>query len=246
MPTRLPLQVLRRLDAGAFAHIDAGVAEDFRQRDRHRHERALPAALERRIGRKRQLGDVELLPVQHALEGLARAKNLDVEIDALGLHPAVDQRAGAVVVPAGERELEVRHRSSLPRVLADETGWSAAPATAATRRRSAGTQSAGRRRGPRRRRLSTEHQALDVGDGEHRGRDARHVGGLAQQHRQRQRERQHTAPRKPSKPANTTVQKLAVNAMPASSRSSEPPSRNGQARRSNLRAMASTMNEAGN
>ena len=94
----LALQVLRRLDAGAGAHVDAGVAEDFRERHRHRHERALAAALERRVGGERELRDLELLVVQHALERLARAQDPDVEIDAFGFHPPVDQRAGAVVV----------------------------------------------------------------------------------------------------------------------------------------------------
>ncbi len=104
------LQVLRRLDAGVGADIDAGVAEDLRERHRHRHERALAAALERRVGGERELRDLELLVVQHALERLARAQDPDVEIDAFGFHPTVDQRAGAIVVPAGECELEVRHQ----------------------------------------------------------------------------------------------------------------------------------------
>src|SRR5262245_15420083 len=38
-----------------------------------------------------------------------RAQNLDVEVDAIRLHAPVDQRTGAVVVPAGERELEIGH-----------------------------------------------------------------------------------------------------------------------------------------
>src|SRR5262249_35691910 len=34
-----------------------------------------------------------------------------IEIDALGLHAPVDQRARAVIVPAGERELEIGHKN---------------------------------------------------------------------------------------------------------------------------------------
>src|SRR5215813_2107047 len=105
----LALEVLRRIDARALAHIDAGVAEDLRERDRHRHERAIAARLQRRVGRERELGDLELLFVQHALEALARPQHLDIEIDAVGLHAPVHQRAGAVIVPAGERELEIGH-----------------------------------------------------------------------------------------------------------------------------------------
>src|SRR5262245_44061581 len=85
------------------------MTEDFGKRDRHRHEGALTAALERRVGGERKLGDLELLVVEHALEGLARTQHLDVEVDARGLHAPVDQRTGAVVVPAGERELEIGH-----------------------------------------------------------------------------------------------------------------------------------------
>src|SRR5882672_5977122 len=77
------LEVLRRLDAGAGPNVDAGVAEDFRERDRHRHERAAAACLERRVGGERKLRELELLVVEHALEALARAEHLNVEIDAL-------------------------------------------------------------------------------------------------------------------------------------------------------------------
>src|SRR5262249_8113200 len=104
------LEILRGVDAGAGAHVNAGMTEDFGERDRHRHERALAAAFERRVRRERKLGDFELLVVQHALEGLARTQNLDLEVDALRLHAPIDQRTGAVVVPAGERELEIGHR----------------------------------------------------------------------------------------------------------------------------------------
>jgi hypothetical protein len=85
------------------------MAEHPRERHRHRHERALAAPLQRRVGGERELGDLEFPVVEHALERLARAQDLDIEIDAVGLDAPVHQRAGAVVVPAGERELEVGH-----------------------------------------------------------------------------------------------------------------------------------------
>src|SRR5262249_12925571 len=56
-----------------------------------------------------QLGDLEFLVVEHALEALARAQHLDVEIDAVGLDAPVHQRTSAVIVPAGERELKIGH-----------------------------------------------------------------------------------------------------------------------------------------
>src|SRR5262249_30588244 len=104
-----PLKILRPVDAGAAAHVNEGMTEDLGERDRDRHERALAAAFERRVGGKREFGDLELLVVEHALEGLARTQNLDIEVDALRLHAPVDQRPGAIVVPAGERELESGH-----------------------------------------------------------------------------------------------------------------------------------------
>ena len=103
----LALEVRRRLDARVGAHIDAGVAKHLRQRHRDADERTCAAALQRRIGGERQLRYVELLLLQHARERLARPHHLDVEIDAFGLDAAVDQRAGAVVIPAGKCELEI-------------------------------------------------------------------------------------------------------------------------------------------
>src|SRR5262249_10226865 len=100
----LALELLRRGDARTFAHIEAGVAEALCDRDGTRHERTVAARLQRRVGGKRQLGNLKLLVIKHALEALARAQHLDVEIDAIWLDAAVHQRTGAVVVPAGERE----------------------------------------------------------------------------------------------------------------------------------------------
>src|SRR6266446_34309 len=59
---------------------------------------------------KRKLGDLKLLVVEHALERLTRTQDLDGEVDALRLHAPVDQRPRAVVIPAGERELEIGNK----------------------------------------------------------------------------------------------------------------------------------------
>src|SRR5262249_31061728 len=109
-PDVFPFQLVWRPEACAAAHVGAGMPKDFGECDRHRHERAFAAAFERRVGGKREFGYVELFFVQHALERLARPQDLDVEVNALGLHAPVDQRPRAVVVPTGERELEVGHR----------------------------------------------------------------------------------------------------------------------------------------
>src|SRR5262249_57768975 len=77
-------QILRRVDAGAGAHVNAGMTEDFGECDRHRHEWGFTAAFERRVGGERKLGDLELLVVQHALAGLAPTPNRVVAVDARG------------------------------------------------------------------------------------------------------------------------------------------------------------------
>src|SRR5207253_751626 len=62
------------------------------------------------IGGERELGDLELLVVQHPLEGRARPQHLDGQLDAVRLHPTVHERTGAIVIPACKRELEFGHR----------------------------------------------------------------------------------------------------------------------------------------
>src|SRR5262249_57322895 len=75
------LEVAGFLDAGIAAHIDAGMAKNLGERDRHRHKWAVAARFERGVGGQRELRDLKLLIVEHALEALAGAPNLDVELD---------------------------------------------------------------------------------------------------------------------------------------------------------------------
>src|SRR5215813_1213621 len=105
----LALEVAGFLDAGIAAHIDAGMAKNLGERDRHRHEWAVAARFERGVGGQRELRDLKLLTVEHALEALAGAQNLDVELDPRRLDAAVHQRTGAVIIPTGKRKLEVGH-----------------------------------------------------------------------------------------------------------------------------------------
>src|SRR5689334_4902304 len=53
---------------------------------------------------------MEFAIVQHPLERLPRPQHLDVELDAFRLDPPVDQRPGAVIIPACERQLEGSHK----------------------------------------------------------------------------------------------------------------------------------------
>ncbi len=103
-------QILRPPDAPIGSYINTRMAEDFRQRYGHRDERAGAATFEAYVRAKRQLGNLELFLLQHPGKDLARAHDLDLQIDAFGLDTAVDKRTGAVVVPACESKFELRHR----------------------------------------------------------------------------------------------------------------------------------------
>src|SRR3954465_14133753 len=128
----LAFQVPGRPDSRAAAHVDARVTEDLGERHRHRHERAIAASLERGVGSERKLADLKFLVVQHALEGLARAQNLYVEIDPFGLYATVHQRTGTIIVPARERQLEIGHQD-VPAMTPKAFAHSRAPFKAPTR-----------------------------------------------------------------------------------------------------------------
>ena len=106
------LEILGAFDAGIGAHVDAGMAEDFRQRDGDRDERAGATALEAHIGGERQFADVEFPAFEHARKDLARPQNLDLEVDSFRLDAAVDERPRPIGVPAGEGESELGHCKS--------------------------------------------------------------------------------------------------------------------------------------
>jgi len=86
------------------------MAEDLRQRYGHRYEPADAAPFEAYIRAKRQLRNLELYVLQYPGKDLARAHDLDLQIDAFGLDTAVDKRTGVVVVPAREGKFEFRPR----------------------------------------------------------------------------------------------------------------------------------------
>src|SRR4029453_10643636 len=81
-----------------------GMLED----DRDRHER-FAAAAEHRVGRERELRDVELTEARHAVEHLFRGERDHVQLDPVGLHLARADRPRAVVVAARERQIQSRH-----------------------------------------------------------------------------------------------------------------------------------------
>ena len=68
------------------------------------------------------LSSVELLELQHAPKDLGRLQRHVVEIDALGSDGALAQRLGAVIGPAGERQLQIAHEPLLI-VVAQAFPW---------------------------------------------------------------------------------------------------------------------------
>lgn len=100
-------QVLRRADACRSIHIYAAMTKHARREHRDRDKRPLGPRERNRVGRERHLGDVELAVAQHAKEGLLDRQVAADQVDSVGLHAAVEERLGAIVVPAGERQFQL-------------------------------------------------------------------------------------------------------------------------------------------
>ncbi len=106
------LEVLR-LFHPVGADIDRGVAERARHEGRHRDIGTIALRRLHRVARHRQFADIELGGAEGAEENLLRHELHIDRIDAVDLHRTVDQRAGAVVVADGDREIELGHGKSL-------------------------------------------------------------------------------------------------------------------------------------
>ena len=98
----LALEILRLLDA-VGAHIDRVVAERARHEGRHADIGTIALRGLDREARHRQLADVEIHGAEGAEENLLRRQRHEHRIDAVDLHRAVEQRAGAVVVADRDR-----------------------------------------------------------------------------------------------------------------------------------------------
>ena len=107
----LALEVGGLADAGRRVHIDRRMAEEARWEHRNGDEGARLLEAGDDVRRQRHLGDIELAMPQHAEEGLFdRHVEID-EVDAVRHHALVHQRAGAIVVPAAERQAKHVSRS---------------------------------------------------------------------------------------------------------------------------------------
>ena len=103
-------KILRLADAAFRRDENARVAEEARGEHRDRDEGGLLPHERNAVRGERHLRRVELAVAQHPEEGLLDEEVLVDEVDALGPHAAVGERARAIVVPAGEGKLELGHR----------------------------------------------------------------------------------------------------------------------------------------
>ncbi len=102
-------EVLRLADPALRGHEDARLPEAARREHRNGDERRIVARDRHRVRRQRHLGDVEFAVPQHPEERLLDVQVEVVEIDAVGTHGSVRERAGPVVVPAGQGQLQSWH-----------------------------------------------------------------------------------------------------------------------------------------
>ena len=129
-PTTLPTQVLRAVDAAVGPDIDRGVTEQPRRK--HRDADIGASALGHQVHRvrQRQFGDVELLVAEGAVERFLRRHRTADRLAALDADRAVEDRAGPVVIDAGDADCQFRH-SVLPLWLGSQLEGRWRPATTA-------------------------------------------------------------------------------------------------------------------
>ena len=90
--------------------VDARVAEKPRRKNRQRDKRPLRPMQRHTVRGQGHLRQVEFAKPRHAEKGLLDRQIKVVEVDAVDFDRAVLQGAGAIVVPAGEAQLQTRHR----------------------------------------------------------------------------------------------------------------------------------------
>jgi hypothetical protein len=94
------------------------MTEHARRKYRDGYERGIGPEQGQDVRGQRHFGDVEFVVPQHAEERFLDRKAQVVEVKALRPDALVDERARAVVVPAGEGESQRRHSRS--RVIGDD------------------------------------------------------------------------------------------------------------------------------
>ena len=102
-------EILRSAYSAGGVHIDGGVSEHARGKDRDRDERWIGREERHYVRGEGHLGGVELPMPQHAEERLLDRQVQIPQVDAVGLDAALGQRPGPVVVPAPERQAEFGH-----------------------------------------------------------------------------------------------------------------------------------------
>jgi hypothetical protein len=77
------------------------MAEGAGGKNRYRDEPRRSTVPSHEVGAQREFGRVEFLIAQHAPEGLLDAERQIVKLHAFDRHPAVLERSGAIIIPAG-------------------------------------------------------------------------------------------------------------------------------------------------
>src|SRR2546422_469920 len=121
----LACELLRLADAALRGDENARVPEKARWKNGDGDEGGVLTHERHAIRGQRHLRRVELAVAQHPEKRLLDEEFVIDEVDALRVHAAVGERASAVVVPAGEGELESGHGISY--LLLAKEGWRGAP-----------------------------------------------------------------------------------------------------------------------
>ena len=101
-------QIFGLADAAVAIHENAGMAKGAGRKNGNGYERRVIGKKGHHVGGKRHFRGVEFAVAQHAEEGFLDRESQIVEVDAVDGDAAVDERAGAIIVPAGESEWDVR------------------------------------------------------------------------------------------------------------------------------------------
>ena len=108
----LALEVGGLFDAGFAADQDGGVVKSPRRENRHADEPVVASRRRDQEGRNRHLGRAEFGEAELPPEQFGRMQNGRNEVDAVRLHPAVEDRPGARVVGDADAELKIHFRLS--------------------------------------------------------------------------------------------------------------------------------------
>ena len=109
LPTRFPIEVLRLADAAVAIDEDAGVPEIAGRENGNGDKRLGIAKHGKRVGGERHFGDVKFPVADHPEKSFLDG-DVDVrQVDPVDGNAVLEQRARAVIIPAGHRQAKLGH-----------------------------------------------------------------------------------------------------------------------------------------